>query len=151
MNMRISSENEHPLELMEIFDAQPARLYDAFTRPEILSSWFTRNAVADLQEGGVYSNADLDFGIFLKLDRPEHLCFSWENKNHCPNTIVDIQFKPLANNRTEVRLQHLGIDNRNGQADMIVSWKWAFASLKSFLKTGKPIAFESWQSSDSGE
>jgi uncharacterized protein YndB with AHSA1/START domain len=73
------------------------------------------------------------------LDRPQHLCFTWNNVEHCPNTLVDVVFTEKPDGRVTVRLEHLKITTQAGYEDMKEGWTWAMDSLKSYLETGKPL------------
>lgn len=119
--------------------------YDALTDPAQLSRWFTTSARADLEIDGLYSNADGDEGRFLELHRPYRLRFTWENKKHCPGTVVEISIKQIGGGAVEITVTHSLLTSDTDANDMTTGWSWALTSLKSFLETGQPIAFEQWQ------
>ena len=133
------SEGTFTVSLQRTIRATPERAFDALTKPEELSRWFTRSAQADLRVGGSYTNADVDQGEFVILDRPQHLRFTWNNPEHCPNTLVDVVFTEKPDGRVTVRLEHLKITTQAGYEDMKEGWTWAMDSLKSYLETGKPV------------
>ena len=118
--------------------------YDAFTKPELLSLWFTKEAQADLRAGARYSNSDKDKGTFLVLDHPRHVRFAWDNEEHCPGTIVDINFRSIDSKNVYASLEHSAIKDQEEYDDMIHGWSWAMDSFKSYLETGKPIAYGEW-------
>ena len=121
----------------------PGKAFEAFTEPERLSSWFSKSAESDLRVGGLYSNSEGDKGEYLAIDRPSHLRFTWDNAEHCPGTLVEVRFLE-AGACTRVELLHSRIADLEGHDDMREGWRWAFASLKSYLETGNPIPFETW-------
>lgn len=133
------------LQLRQEMKARPEAAYNAFTRPEELSVWFTEEAQGDLRVGGRYSNSDNDHGEYIALDKPAHVRFTWENEEHCPGTVVDIRFEQVDDNVTQVVLEHQDLPNEAEFEDMKTGWSWALTSLKSYLEQGKPISFEEWQ------
>lgn len=115
------------------------RAYLALTEPALLSQWFTKEARADLNVGGSYSNADGDRGTFLALDRPNRIRYTWENPVHCPGTLVEFSLAYKPGGKVTIQLEHSRIEDEAGYRDMKEGWAWAMDSLKSFLETGKPI------------
>ena len=139
------SEGDTLLHLEGEIQSDPEAAYDAFTDPEQLAKWFTEYAKADLRVGGRYSNSDKDQGQYRLLERPSHVRFTWENEEHCPGTIVDIEFRTISGSETDIILEHRNIEDQSGYDDMKLGWSWALDSLKSFLEQGRPIPFEEWK------
>lgn len=119
--------------------------FDAFTDPTHISRWFTTDAKAELTVGGEYSNSDGDKGVFLAIERPQLVKFTWDNKDHCPGTVVEVRFETEAEGEVNIYLEHSGLLTPDHVRDMETGWNWALESLKSYLETGKPILFEDWQ------
>lgn len=119
--------------------------YDAFTKPDLLSDWFSTAAIAELRVAGRYRNLDNDEGEFLVLERPNRLQFTWENPDHCPGTIIEVDFESIGKGQVRLSLEHSGIRDEDGDRDMTNGWSWALDSLKSFLETGSPIPHEVWE------
>jgi uncharacterized protein YndB with AHSA1/START domain len=130
--------------------ADIVEVFDAFTRPEDLSKWFTTSSQIDLRVGGKYSTADHDKGEYLVVERPSRLRFTWENEEHCPGTIVDLLFR-ITGVGTRVDLEHFQIMDQGGYEDMREGWSWALDSLKSFFESGIPISFEEWKNRTESE
>lgn len=116
-------------------------VYNALTDPVLLSVWFTKNAKCELQPGGRYENDDKDEGVFLELIPFKRIRFTWDNKEHCPGTEVDIQLIEEYNIKTKITLRHLKLKSEKDCAEMKEGWTWALTSLKSFLETGKPVRY----------
>ncbi|HSQ59388.1 MAG TPA: SRPBCC family protein [Acidobacteriota bacterium] len=123
----------------------PARVFDAITKPADLSKWFTRGARARLVVGGSYSNRDGDRGRFLAVARPKRLRMTWENPNHCPDTIVEFTVARAPSGKTQVRVTHERLASRKDATKMKEAWSWALDSLRSYVQTGAPIPVEEWE------
>ncbi len=124
--------------------ATPEEIYSALTRPEALTSWFTKEASVDLRVGGNYENSDGDTGKFLVIEPPARLRFTWENPEHSPGSEVEATIHPKTANKSTLRLEHSKLKSREEFEDMKEGWSWALDSLKSFLERGTAISFEEW-------
>jgi uncharacterized protein YndB with AHSA1/START domain len=120
------------------------RAWQAWADPAEMSAWFTTNATQDFREGGSYDNGDGDKGIYKKIVPNERLHFTWENENHCPGSMVIVEFISK-NDKTTVAITHEKLPDKAGCEDMKKGWTWALTSLKSYLETGSPISYESWE------
>jgi len=136
--------DETILHLERLIKSTDQAAYDAFTDPAHLSRWFITSARAELVIGGRYSNADGDQGVFLMLDLPRLIEFTWENAKHCPNTVVTVAFTPTTDGQVTVTLDHSHLNSQADYDDMMGGWSWALDSLRSYLETGKPISHEAW-------
>lgn len=131
------------LRLTREIAAAPQRVYEALTAPAELSRWFTTRAEADLRVGGAYSNGDGDRGVFLVLEPPDRLEFTWDNPDHCPGTRVEIRLH-RGDGGTLVELIHRSLRSEQDAEEMRGGWSWALDSLRSYLETGRPISHETW-------
>jgi uncharacterized protein YndB with AHSA1/START domain len=120
----------------------PETAYAALTEPSHLSQWLAEDAQAELWVGGHYENKDGDRGEFLRLDPPNRLKYTWENPKHAPDTVVEIWVSPKGEEKSQVRLEHSRLRNREEFEDLKKGWGWALDSLRSYLETGRPIPFE---------
>lgn len=136
---------ELKLKVALTINASQRMVFDAFSGPAHLSKWFTTNAQADLRVGGKYSNGDNDQGEFLEIDPPHRLRFTWDDEKHCPGTVVDVSFKKTDKNQVQVLLEHSQLSSAQDVRDMETGWRWALASLKSYLENGRAIPFAEWQ------
>jgi uncharacterized protein YndB with AHSA1/START domain len=132
------------LKLQKSINKNTQDVFDAFVNPKMLSKWFTTNAKVDLRTGGRYSNADFDEGEYLEIKPNQKIKFTWENKNHCPGTVVTLFFDKAGNQRTRVRLIHSKLESRLHVKDMKSGWQWALSNLKLFLENKKSISYELW-------
>lgn len=120
------------------------KVYDAFTDEKLLNKWFTSKCKVDLREGGQYSNGDGDEGVYLEIIPNKKLCFTWDNKDHCPGSMVKIGFETGKDKGTKITLIHDKLKSEEDVQHMRTGWEWALDSLKAFLETGKAMPFEIW-------
>lgn len=109
--------------------ASPERLFDAWTRPELLVQWFhaagdmnTQNAEVDLRVGGAWSltmhHTDINVrritrGKYLVLDRPNKLVLTWIPCLKDYETKVTLLFKEASDGTTEMTLTHEGLKDED--------------------------------------
>lgn len=122
----------------------PEVAFAAFTEPQKLTRWFTTEAHSDLRPGGRYRNADGDEGEFLIFEPPQHLRFTWDNPDHCPGTVVDVNFESLGPGKSTVRLVHHDLETKSHYDDLNEGWSWAMDSFQAYLETGHPISYDNW-------
>ena len=121
------------------------RGFAAWTEAEHLSRWFTTRAEIEARVGGTYSNGDGDRGEFLIVHPNTHLRFTWENPEHSPGTLVDIEFREAGEGRHSLHLTHSGLETEEAIKGMGTGWRWALTSLQSYLETGKGIPYAEWE------
>ncbi len=118
--------------------------WSAWADPALLSRWFTTNARQDFRVGGRYENGDGDSGEFLKIVPDKLIRFTWENKQHQPGSIVQVELAPQSKTRVVVRLRHEKLKTKKDADDLKQGCSWALDSLQSFLERGAPIAHADW-------
>lgn len=123
-----------------------SEVFKAYSNAALLSQWFTTNAKVDFKVGGRFSNDDRDEGEYLEIIPDNLIKFTWENKDHCPGTIVEVKLNPLSENETEVTITHSEIKTEPEVLDMKEGWSWSLDCVKLFLEEGKKINFEEWKS-----
>lgn len=136
---------QYSVDVQRTIAATPRKAYDAFIDPKHRSVWFIAKSKADLKVGGAYGNAAGDKGKFLALTPPKRVRFSWENEKHCPGTVVEAVFTPLATGKVAIRISHSKLANQKDRAKMKDGWSWALDSLKSYLETDRPIKRSDWK------
>ncbi|GGA19110.1 SRPBCC domain-containing protein [Dyella nitratireducens] len=141
-----------------IFDVPPEKLYDAFTRKEIIQSWFgpegftIPRADVDARAGGKYrcemhspvGAAYVVVGEFRELVPHERIAFTWAwlaNGELGPETLVTLHFADRAG-RTELTLEHTGFATEDARDSHQGGWTSSFESLTHML-AGKPQPMES--------
>jgi uncharacterized protein YndB with AHSA1/START domain len=129
--------------------SSPAGAFDAFLSAEHAARWFTKKAKAEVRVGGSYSNSDGDQGEFLAVDSPKRARFTWDNKRHCPGTIVELTIRSAGPGKVAVCISHSRLKTAKDREKMKQGWSWALDSFKSYVETGKPIQHEEWLKANS--
>jgi uncharacterized protein YndB with AHSA1/START domain len=140
--------------LRRTFKAPRSRVFDAWTKPELLREWFgpegmTAPEVAvDLREGGKFrivivdSDGDRNIaaGTFTKIRRPEGLAFTWCWESNDPPDIYDthitIDFIERGDD-TEMVFKHEGfrtVESRDGHDS---GWTTSFNKLANLIASGR--------------
>lgn len=129
--------------------ASPERLFDAWTKPELMKQWFhagdkmtTPVAEADLKLGGPWqvvmrSSAGQEYpnnGKYLVIDRPHKLVFTWHPMGQADyETKVTLLFKKVSDEFTEMTLTHEGLRDKDWYDKHNAGWTACVASLESWV------------------
>ncbi len=96
-------------------EAPPERVFDHFTRPELLVRWMGDYARLEAVEGGIFSvdiNGVLIRGSFIAVDRPRRIEIAWGeagNPDMPPGaTTLHISLEPSGGG-TQLTLVHSGL------------------------------------------
>lgn len=116
-----------------------------------LSRWFTTDAIQDFREGGRYENADRDAGTFLRIVPKKRIRFTWEQERHKPGSEVEVAFAAGKPGKTQIVLTHEKLSSKEEVEDLREGWSWAMDSLKNYLESGKPVAWEAWKAARDGK
>ncbi len=144
------------LTLRRVFNAPIARVFEAWTKAEVLARWFgpvgftVTASEIDLRKSGEYlialrspeGMAIKHFGKYVEVTPPERLVFTWllENqacrgsKNQCAETLVSIDFKRV-NESTEVQLTHEHLPNKEAYDGHVYGWSSTLDSFEDFVQT----------------
>jgi uncharacterized protein YndB with AHSA1/START domain len=133
-----------------VVNATPERVFDAWTNPVELSTWWgdessyrmTRCEV-DLKRGGkwaahgVFNANNKPFtisGEYLSVDRPFTLAFTW-NQSWTPETTTMVEFIFMIDlNGTLVKVRHVGDPSSEAAEGHRVGWVQVFGWLKEHLE-----------------
>lgn len=131
-----------------VIDAPIEDVFDAFVNPQKLDAWhhpdgFTsKNKVNGEKsyEVEMSNNSMPQVGVisgdYLEFDRPNRLVFtwSWDYQKDLPPTKVEIDFKSLDKNKTEIDLTHSGFMDEVTATQHESGWSMAFNHLEKFMK-----------------
>ena len=110
------------------------KAYAAWATAEGLNDWFSKKNKAEVADGGSYSNADGDMGVFKRVRKNKDLRFTWENPAHISPTLVDVVFQDKGKGKTGVMISHDRIQNREEADGLREGWGQALDRLKSLLE-----------------
>lgn len=143
------SNGGYSMDVQRTVKTSPQQAFNSFLQAEHAARWFTKKAKADVRVGGAYSNSDGDMGEFLAVDPPRRARFTWDNKRHCPGTIVELTVRDAGPGKVAVRITHSRLKSARDREKMKQGWSWALDSFQSYLETGKPIPHEEWLKANS--
>jgi uncharacterized protein YndB with AHSA1/START domain len=136
------------LEVRRLIPAPPARVYDAWTTPEVLTQWFSPSPDytvvvhrADTQVGGAYriemrhpnGASHIAVGEYRELNRPTRLVFTWRWEGApVADTLVTVEFHPSGSG-TEVVLTHARFATEKDRDDHLKGWTGCLDHLNTVL------------------
>ena len=110
------------------------KAYDSWVTPDALNKWFSSKNKAEVADGGRYSNADGDAGLYKRVRENKDLRFTWENPAHTAGTIVDVVFQDKGKGKTNVMVTHDRIQTRAEADGLREGWGQALERLKAWLE-----------------
>ena len=138
------------LVIRRTLDVPIARVFEAWTTPEILKKWIgghevtVASASMDLREGGAYrlefqpaeGEAVVVGGTFREIRKPERLSFTWtwEEDEGTPvhETLVTLDLR-AAGNRTDLVLTHENFVDADSRDRHEVGWSQSFEKLAALV------------------
>lgn len=134
----MTSRTDAALRVSRIIDADPERVFDAWTQAEQLRQWSCpedatiTDAQVDLRVGGRYrilmqgtETTHTATGIYKEIERPTRLVFTWdweESEHTMGETLVTVELKDLGN-ATEVLITHERFPNREARDAHLEGWE----------------------------
>ena len=98
------------------YDCEPARVWDAWTKPDLMDRWFCPNpdlrlsSHADAREGGAYRvNMGGEYivsGSYTRLEEPAVLQCTWQWEHETLTTLLCIELDPNDEGGTDLVLVH---------------------------------------------
>lgn len=134
------------LELERTIPATPEQVFDAWTRPEQVSRWFSPSSeyttvvhALDPRLGGSYrielrhasGKVRIAYGEYRVFDRPRQLAFTWrwESDASMPDTLVSIDLR-AAGEGTRLVLQHKRFDSAAMRDEHEKGWTGCLARIE---------------------
>ena len=157
----MTSSTQPVLTLKRIFHAPIEKVFEAWTKPEVLAHWFgptgfiVKTADIDLQVGGKYlivlqppaGETIKHFGEYVEITSPTRLVFTWTLQNQAcqgstdqfADTLVTLDFKRVGQS-TEIQLSHERLPGKDAYSGHKFGWESSFDCLEALLinqlKTG---------------
>ena len=138
----------HTLRIERTFRAPAARVFDAFTNPDVMRRWWqaehhweTIAAEVDLRVGGAVRvvmrdpTADAQYGgggRYTEIDPPRRLVFTWLWDGDTTRMLIEIDFEDREG-VTVVRFTHSGLWDEDAVRDHDDGWSNAFDNLDAAL------------------
>jgi uncharacterized protein YndB with AHSA1/START domain len=142
----VSTSAGQSLEVRRNIAAPPAAVYDAWTKPEILTRWFspsTDHSVivhqAESRVGGRYriemrhtsGKSHIAIGEYRELERPDRLSFTWQwEGSPMAETLVTVEFRDNARGGTELVLVHTNFATEAERDGHNAGWAGCLARLE---------------------
>lgn len=140
------------------FSASIEKVFDAWTKAEVLAQWFgpegfsVSRSEVDLSVGGKYDieinapdgNRIRHFGRYVEISKPHKLVFTWMLEDQpcngseglCAETLVSIEFKGIEQT-TQITLTHERLPNQEAYDGHEFGWNSSFDSLTRYLTPEK--------------
>lgn len=138
------------LALKRVFQAPKARVYQAWTDPEMLNGWFYPEAgmqavcQVDLRVGGRYEvrmhppegapegAPYVAAGVYREIIPEEKLVFTWQWQGDEANeeTLITVRFRSINDNETELTLLHERFGSEESRDSHAQGWEGTFAQLE---------------------
>ncbi|MHB1794858.1 MAG: SRPBCC family protein [Acidobacteriaceae bacterium] len=127
------------LQVSRVIHAKRSRVYDAWTKPELIQQWFgpenmtVASASTELRVGGAYriemQSSRAATGVYKKIVPNELLCFTWRGDwNPSEETLVTVAFKDVEGG-TEVTLAHERFATAESMGKHEHGWNGSLAKL----------------------
>jgi uncharacterized protein YndB with AHSA1/START domain len=139
----------NPLKVTKHFNANVAAIFDAWTKPELLTKWMGPGNVTcvkfecDLCIGGQYEmhmqtddeGLVIAYGEYKEIEINKKLSFTWSwQHNEVEDTLVTISFNET-NSGTELILEHFNLPNQEMSERHEMGWNGCIEKLEQFLNT----------------
>ncbi len=110
--------------------AAPSACYAVWADARDFAKWFGDGVKANVQDGGEYSDAGGNKGVYSRVRENKDLRFSWENPTFSSISAVDVMFNEKAPGKTLVTLNHSRIQTRHEADGLRSAWGEAFDRMK---------------------
>lgn len=140
--------NSDIVEIKRVFPCSKRALFDAWSKPSLMARWFfaAQNRLKEstvtnsFTVGGKYSltmhmpNSDVQMhGEYKAIVRYTEICFSW-NSHIANESLVQLQFKELSPNRSELTLRHSLFPSKESRDQHAGGWAGCLDSLGLYLE-----------------
>ncbi len=141
-----------PVHARRVINAPQAEVFEAWTDPTLLAKWLgspevsIERAEVDARAGGSYrvwmrgmesGRVNELFGTYTEVTFPTRIAFTWQfvrqSGEVSPQSIVSVDFIPLDNDRTEIRLTHALLPTEDDRRGVKRGWGSSFEKLDALL------------------
>jgi uncharacterized protein YndB with AHSA1/START domain len=132
------------LRIERVLPATVDQVYEAWTRPELLSRWYCPNpdlqieVEADLRIGGHYvvkMGPYVVRGAYTELDPPQLIGFTWQwDETDSRASQVRVELTAVADG-TRMLLTHTALENAEDVANHLQGWEGSLGRLPGMLAT----------------
>lgn len=141
---------DKPIVIKRVMPCGKRRLFDAWSKPDIMSAWFFADQKArkpstvknSFTVGGHWEltmhleQSDPHMhGEYREINRYNRIVFTW-NSHIATDSIVELDFRELSANRTEMTLRHTHFPTEESRASHNNGWGMCLASLERYLENG---------------
>lgn len=113
--------------------AKPQDVFAAFADTQKLAKWFAASPKQEFKEGGQFSNADGNRGVFKKINPGKVIKLTWEGERAAPGETVEVKLQP-SGDKCSVIVTHDRIVGRDAADGLRAAWGTALDALKSLLE-----------------
>lgn len=113
--------------------ATPERCQAAFADAKALDVWLGPKHVADIRDGGAFSNADGNRASVKKVNPGKTIKLIWQQPDAAPDTPVEVKFQP-AGAKTTVMVTHERLQTRADADGFRRAWGEALERLKAAIE-----------------
>jgi len=138
----------NPLKITKHFNSNVSAIFDAWTKPELLTQWMGPGTVTcvkfecDLSIGGQYEihmhseeeGLVIAYGEYKEIEINKKLSFTWGwQHNEVKGSLVTISFIK-ADGGTELTLEHSGLPSKEMEEHHEMGWNGCLEKLETFIK-----------------
>ena len=138
---------ESALEMKRVFQAPVSRVYQAWTKPEMMDKWYFpgtpmhAHCTVDLRIGGSYEvqmhpeegDPYIAIGVYKEIIPNEKLSFTWSWLGDEHESLVTLTFRSLNPSETELTLLHEQFTNEEERDSHGEGWVGTLDQLTAFL------------------
>lgn len=136
-----------PVVIKRVFPCDKRRLFEAWSKPSVMADWFfssqeprQKSTVSNtFTVGGRYElTMHLQAGDFTmrgeyrEIIRYNRIAFTWSS-HIVDNTLVELEFKELSPNRTEMTLTHSQFPNTDVRGLHVEGWGRCLFNLEQYI------------------
>lgn len=137
-----------PITIKRVLPCNKRQLFDAWSKPALMMKWFftlqqteTPCSVSNsFTVGGSFevimhmeSGSFRHYGDYLAIDRYHHIAFTW-NSHLIRDSVVELKFRELSPNRTELTLTHSHFADAEVRSKHEWGWGGCLDHLELFMK-----------------